>query len=174
MRWKHITIEKSNLHDDAYIAIISHNYAKWKSNRAVWGKSRQRDAVMSYGGVKHLLDWREKLIELGMGVDDDDFVFPDWEGKECESHLMGRTFQNQLKELGDEKVGWRALEQHQGGEHHNLFCKALSNHIAHHKGQEGHRNSFNDEQHLYSANLKDLLQRVYAYWEQRQVCELVC
>ena len=113
MRWRHITIEKSNLHDDAYIAVISHNYAKWKSNRAV-GEGRQRDAIMSYGGVKHLLDWREKLIELGMGVEDNDYVFPDWEGNECESHLMGRTFQNQLKKWGMRKWDGERLNNTEG------------------------------------------------------------
>ena len=100
--WRHITIEKSQKHDDAYIAIISHDYGKWKSNQQVID-GRQRDAIMSYAGVKHLLDWRKKLVEIGMGVQPDDYVFPDYQGNEVETHLLGRTFQNQLKRWGMRK-----------------------------------------------------------------------
>tara|TARA_R110000824_G_scaffold33293_1_gene106692 strand:- start:174 stop:1592 length:1419 start_codon:yes stop_codon:yes gene_type:complete len=108
LKWKHVTIEQSKMNEDAFIGIISHNYGKYKSTKKVTDE-RKRTAILSYAGVKHLMEWRKQLKRLNRPVGDDNYIFPDYKDDKCESHLMGRTFQLCLKNWG-----WRKYDDDEG------------------------------------------------------------
>jgi hypothetical protein len=103
LKWKSVSIQRSPKYEGLYIGVIEHDHGKFKPSHP---EDRTRIAITTYECVKHLVEWRAKLKELGIGTGEEDYVFPNIRGEFTETHLMGRTLQNCLK-------NWK-LRKHDG------------------------------------------------------------
>jgi len=90
LRWSDCRIEKSRKHDDLELGLIHVRESK---------TGKPRYCVLPYGQVHLLTKWRKMSVDFGFGKPDD-YVFPTWEGKRCEAHIMGRLLRDKLIKEG--------------------------------------------------------------------------
>tara|TARA_Y100000310_G_scaffold326699_1_gene391967 strand:+ start:2196 stop:3362 length:1167 start_codon:yes stop_codon:yes gene_type:complete len=92
---------------------------RWKDLRIVKGKegdqialwdvlsgkkgARTTPAFSTYGGVKHILRWRAVCKQYDFGQDED-LVFPNWDGEVIPTHYMNRVLKRLLKKWGIEET----------------------------------------------------------------------
>jgi len=89
LKWRDVRIERSRTNPELQIVII----------KCARGKKGPRTAIGTYRYVKHILRWRQICYEYGFG-NDDDFIFPRWNGEEMPFSELGRTFSLFLRNNG--------------------------------------------------------------------------
>ena len=98
--WGHIKVYRSKTIDDAFYGLITHTYGKWKPNSKV-GEYRERKAALTYRGVMYLMEWKNKLKELGVQTRPNDPVFPMMDGTRCPTTHISTSFQRRMKDFGE-------------------------------------------------------------------------
>ena len=100
LKWGDIRIEKSRKFKDEKtgkplkLALINVRESK---------TGKPRTVVMPYGQVPLLTKWRKMSTAWGFGFDED-YVFPNHQGKRVEAHIIGRLLRDKLALWGEHRT----------------------------------------------------------------------